>query len=196
MLNVRFIMMPHEKDISVGKLVYEDSKASIYQIEEPAGRAWGVVDGSSANASCSKPIGSLDIHHQPVGSRDTLAVGPASVQLPIRVELREHTPNQEVFHVNASQSGLLIRSETWAEGWTVKVDSQSAKPVLRINCSLQGVWIDQGTHTVVFNYRPPGYRSGLLISSFASLLLVIWLCGKVYKYFFTHRQTHSLLTQA
>jgi uncharacterized membrane protein YfhO len=68
---------------------------------------------------------------------------------------------------------LLIRSESWAPGWHASVDGQD-KEVLRVDCALQGVWLEPGEHTVVFRYQPFGYPLGAWVSAGTLLGMGLW----------------------
>ena len=83
--------------------------------------------------------------------------------------------NEETFQVTINtEKTLLVRSENWAPGWTAKVDGIPA-PLLKVDCVLQGVWVQPGRHTVVFEYVPFGYPLGCWISLTTLILMALIL---------------------
>jgi uncharacterized membrane protein YfhO len=93
----------------------------------------------------------------------------------LRVIGQEHGVNNEIFHVMVSDSStLLIRSENWAPGWHARVDGQP-EGVLRVDCVLQGVWLQTGDHSVEFDYQPFGYLLGAWISIGTLIGMCVWV---------------------
>jgi uncharacterized membrane protein YfhO len=93
----------------------------------------------------------------------------------------ESTVNAAELLVTATQSGLLVRAETWAPGWRAVIDGQPAA-VLRVNCAFQGVWVPAGEHVVRFEYQPTGYVIGKWISLASALVVglagLAWMVGR------------------
>jgi uncharacterized membrane protein YfhO len=54
------------------------------------------------------------------------------------------------------------------------IDGQP-RDVLRVDCILQGVWLQTGEHTVEFSYQPFGYLLGAWISVGTLLGMFVWL---------------------
>jgi uncharacterized membrane protein YfhO len=79
--------------------------------------------------------------------------------------------NTESFTVAADTPGLLVRSETWAPGWQVRVDGQPAA-LLRVDCALQGVALPAGQHQVDFEYAPAGWVIGRWLSLGTALVVL------------------------
>ncbi|MHB1424846.1 MAG: YfhO family protein [Gemmataceae bacterium] len=68
-------------------------------------------------------------------------------------------------------AGLLVLADQWAAGRSAKVDGQPAE-LLRVNHALKGVALAAGTHTIVFEYQPPGLVMGPLCCGLALTALV------------------------
>lgn len=69
--------------------------------------------------------------------------------------------------------GIVVLNDAWAPGWSVEVDGKSA-PALQTNVVLRGVAVDAGEHEIVWSYRVPGLRLGLLLSLVGLLALAAW----------------------
>jgi hypothetical protein len=88
----------------------------------------------------------------------------------------EYLPHRVTMNAQTDTPGVLVLSDTWYPGWYVTVNGQNAH-VLRVNCSLRGVYLDSGTHQVQFRFRPPSLYFGVAVTT-ATLLttaLMAWL---------------------
>jgi uncharacterized membrane protein YfhO len=114
-------------------------------VEDPAGLPQDV-----ASASNGQPLTGVEA--------DSLEV-VANIPGTIRVKLRADKPR------------LLVVNESWSDGWRASVDG-IATPIYRVNYVVQGVVIARGQHEVVFNYDPPIFKVGLVVSGVS---LLSWL---------------------
>jgi hypothetical protein len=73
--------------------------------------------------------------------------------------------------VSVDRPALLVVSQNWLPGWTATVGGVEA-PVVRVNHSLQGVPVPEGTHEVHLAYRPGSVFNALWISGISVLLLL------------------------
>jgi hypothetical protein len=76
--------------------------------------------------------------------------------------------------VDSVAAGLLVLSESFAPGWSVQVDG-TPRELLRVDGTLQGVWIGPGSSRVVFEYRPTMLYVGLGITLATFALIGVWL---------------------
>lgn len=93
------------------------------------------------------------------------------------VEITEMSPNEVLAHVSLSGPRLLILSDLYSSGWSVRVDGIPTK-VICVNGLLRGAEVPIGEHKVAFVYRPPGLKLGLLICSIATMILIVFLIRK------------------
>jgi len=77
-----------------------------------------------------------------------------------------------VLHANLSRPGLVVLNDSWAPGWSVRVDGRAARPV-RVNDVMRGVAVPAGAHQVEWRYRVPGLRAGVALTAIA----LVALCG-------------------
>ena len=72
-----------------------------------------------------------------------------------------------------SAPGWLLLADAFAPGWTAAVDGKEVR-IHRANYLLRAVFLEGGTHRVVFSYRPPAFRIGALASLASLLALAVW----------------------
>jgi hypothetical protein len=176
LLNVKYVLLPSQQSIEGADLVFHDREVRLYELPSIQGKAFGVSKGIVVEPQqCFDALAKIDTAEQAV-SEELLSFGPAQ-EAPEVLSVEEQT-NGEVIDVSARTDGLLVRSESWAPGWKVTVDGESAK-VIRVDCALQGVWLEPGTHKVKFFYAPDGFLVGRWISLMAVALLIsgsVWFC--------------------
>ncbi|HKP55052.1 MAG TPA: YfhO family protein [Chloroflexia bacterium] len=72
-------------------------------------------------------------------------------------------PEQIALESDLPAPGYLVLADNYASGWEATVDNQPA-PILRANVTFRAVAVPQGRHTISFNYRPPMFMLGAIIS--------------------------------
>ncbi len=85
-------------------------------------------------------------------------------------QIVRYTPNNVQIQAEMPTSGLLVLGDTWIPGWMAYVDDQ---PVvnLRVDGALRGVYLTAGSHKVMFEFRPPAFVIGLIVT-IATILIV------------------------
>ncbi|MBN1582367.1 MAG: YfhO family protein [Anaerolineae bacterium] len=91
--------------------------------------------------------------------------GPASWQA---ASITLYSPNRIVVKADAIHPSLLVLSEVWYPGWQATANGIEL-PIYRVNGVMRGVYLEPGTHTVEWRYRPASLRWGIMISLFALL---------------------------
>ena len=79
------------------------------------------------------------------------------------VHFSSYRPKKMLLEAKLAGPGLLVVSDAFYPGWKAIVDGEE-KPILATNLIMRGVFLDRGTHKVVFVYRPPLLRIGLLVA--------------------------------
>lgn len=110
------------------------------------------------------------------GSDLTVVEGAIPLSLGVeggRAEVVEELVTRVHVITSASAQALLVLNDTWAPGWTARVDGASV-PILRANYLVRGVVVPAGKHQVLFEYRTPGLREGwaAALAGWAALGLV------------------------
>lgn len=87
------------------------------------------------------------------------------------VAVDDASPSDVRIHARLDRPGLVVLNDSWAPGWSVRVDGRAARPV-RVDDVMRGVAVGAGAHEVEWTYRVPGLRAGALLS-----LLAVVCCG-------------------
>ncbi len=101
------------------------------------------------------------------------AVGPADATAAPSCGVRAlHRSNTRIsLEVRTDQPGWLVLFDTWAPGWTARVDDTPA-PIERANGMFRLVEIPAGKVNVDFRYLPPGLQLGEAVSAVAVLFFL------------------------
>lgn len=190
MLNVRYIIVarsipPNRPDavvIAAGRpIAYQDGEVTLYENSAAYDRAWIVHDvRSNGGGAGLRQIadGTVDGHRvafvdgelPPVIPPDPTLAGTESVTI-TRYEDDELSAS-----VIAASPGLVVFSETYAEGWRAYVDAEEVE-IVRTNEALRGVPVPAGEHTIEMRYDPIELRAGLWttgVTGIAVIALVGW----------------------
>jgi len=98
-----------------------------------------------------------------------LVEGPTSVAsvtgraAPCRARLVAESPNRLVFDVHSEVARPFVVFDTWAPGWTARVNGHVAV-IHRANATFRMVEVPAGSSRVEFAYEPPGLRAGAWLS--------------------------------
>lgn len=76
--------------------------------------------------------------------------------------------------VNLEKENLVFYSVPYDEGWSVTVDGQEAE-IVKANVGFMAVYVPEGSHTIRFDYRTPGLKTGCLISVGGFAVLAVYL---------------------
>jgi len=83
-------------------------------------------------------------------------------QVDERAEITSYDSNRITVNVMSDGRGLLVLSETYADGWSAHVDGQEVD-VLPVDLALRGITVPGGSHSVVLTFEPPGLEQGFAI---------------------------------
>lgn len=119
------------------------------------GNAWFVrelrfVDSPDAEMAA---LGQLNTKHAAVADKrfrpqlDGTPLGEG------KVELTSYEPNFLTYNVESPQGGVVVFSEIYYPGWSVKIDGQSVEPG-RVNYVLRALKMPAGKHKVEMEFRP------------------------------------------
>jgi|GEM_PF-3286207 len=129
-LNVRYIITTrnYADDFAVSGLecVYYNNSVRVYRLNVTAPRAYVIPSLEFTNTT------------------------PVSLQ-PARIE--QYTPNAIRVNVTTEEPGYLVLSEIYYPGWSVQ-DNGKTSTVERYNGIFRAVYLDPGTHRVLFTYFP------------------------------------------
>lgn len=95
------------------------------------------------------------------------------------IELLEYKPNYLRYQSENESYGLAIFSEIYyPEGWIATIDGEEV-PILRANYVLRALEVPEGTHTIVFEFKPKVYFLGNTVTLIFSILLILSFFGAI-----------------
>jgi hypothetical protein len=148
--------------------VVTDRSALVERLRAMDYRALAAVDGPVPGVQRSLAVPEAPGDPSAAGT-DTTAAGDRMAT----VRRVAATANTRSYTVTAPAAGLLVASESFADGWHARVDGRAAR-VVRADGFLQGVAVPAGTHRVDLEYRPRSVTIGAAVSAAALLVLVAW----------------------
>jgi hypothetical protein len=117
----------------------------------------------------------LVIEEMPYPEELAAIYGSAQDASPGSSEIEGYSENEVVIFSKADAATFLVLTDLYYPGWTCYIDGSPAK-VYRAYGALRAVFINPGSHEVMFRYEPDSFRRGLFITS-ASVFLIIFLCA-------------------
>jgi hypothetical protein len=112
------------------------------------------------------------------GSKDVALDAPAAVAACSSgsAKVVSSTPQESAYQVEVRDGpGVFVARDSFARGWLAWIDGQPS-PVLKANGRHRAVWVGPGRHEIVFRYRPPGLRQGLVATLLAAVATAaLWL---------------------
>ena len=87
------------------------------------------------------------------------------------IDFIKYTPGYIKLSCTTSQPGLFFISDTYFPGWHASVDGKKTK-IIRTDYAFQGLWLTQGSHTIVLKYAPSSFKYGALLSIIGILSLI------------------------
>lgn len=175
LLNVRYVSLPAPADLPGAPMVLADSTRWVYDLGPGRGRVFRAAGWETVPAAgCVERLAEVDLSETALV--ESVLPPAAKVSHEVVILSHESNPDREIVTIRMDTPGLLIRSESWAPGWRAWVDNHPAA-VHRVDCALQGVWLEAGVRRLVFEYRPAGYVAGRWISV---LTLIGWMGSVLY----------------
>lgn len=82
-------------------------------------------------------------------------------------------PNTVSIDVTTGSDGMLVLTDVYYPGWKARVNGVEER-IYRVNGLVRGVRVKEGKSSVVFYYRPAGFRTGVIIF-FATVLVCVFI---------------------
>ncbi|MEO0479635.1 MAG: YfhO family protein [Planctomycetota bacterium] len=89
------------------------------------------------------------------------------------VRFASEIPHEIRLEVGDGPAGLLYLADTYLSGWTATVDGEEV-PIVRSHVCMRTIPVPAGACEVVFSYRVPGLRIGLVLTGLALLITLFW----------------------
>jgi hypothetical protein len=91
------------------------------------------------------------------------------------VRISSYGVNTVTIEVDAKQDGFVVLTDNYYPGWQAYVDGKRTG-IYRADYTLRAVYVQQGTHVVVFHYLPRTFIIGLGVSIVGIILLLSFIC--------------------
>tara|TARA_B100000315_G_scaffold235876_1_gene251147 strand:+ start:3790 stop:6174 length:2385 start_codon:yes stop_codon:yes gene_type:complete len=88
------------------------------------------------------------------------------------VPITYYSPNKIIAEVFLDEPGFLVLSAYWYPGWKA-YDNGREIEILRANYILRSVYLDTGSHEVIFKYEPKSYKLGKQISLVTFIIVIL-----------------------
>lgn len=96
-----------------------------------------------------------------------------SANLPTEAQIISRSANSIDIKASIDADGLLVLSEAYDSGWQAYLDGKSVR-IYVVDGILRGIYLDKGTHTIKFVYRPISLIIGGIITVLALLTIIIY----------------------
>jgi len=173
LLNVRYLVAAF--DVRGEGLIERAHFGQIRVFENPQAmpRAFvvGQVEAVRDEAEALARLAALDPRQAALVEGGPRLTGGATFQ---EATVQRHSPNRIEVQVSLSAPGFLVLSEVWYPGWQAN-DNGEPTHIYRANGLLRGVYLEQGSHRLAFNYRPLSVQVGAAVSGLSVLALTGYL---------------------
>lgn len=164
--------------------VYDDGEVTVYRNELVYPRAFVVrnVEVVESTEAALDRFGEPDFNPTntvllteplPEGLADRLAGLPTHL-LADTVDVVEQRTNSLRLEAHLNAPGVMVVSELDYPGWHAWVDGQE-QPILEANGVARAVYLEAGTHSIVFSYVSRPFQIGIALSLGTLALLVVGL---------------------
>lgn len=189
LMNVKYILRRSDKPIPSNKdfpLVYQNPYLLIYenlkafprafvvprvQVVESKSQALQVLNESRTSL---RQVAILEAEEdkEALEKASVLNTSPPLQEGDYRVKIDFYHLHRVILTTELKIPGFLVLSDTIYPGWRVRVDGKEEK-IYPTDYAIRGVFLDKGTHTVEFYYRPISFKLGFYLSLFGFLLTAL-----------------------
>jgi hypothetical protein len=187
LFNVKYLLSPYALNDPHLKLV-KDGPIRIYENPDALPRVFFVH--RVAVAASEQAV--LDMMQAPsFDPRQVACISPSEAQKlpagtapeggaaennhsPRSIEVMTYGLNRIFLRVGDGRPGLMILADNYYPGWKALIDHRPA-PVLRVDHTLRGVWVEAGVHDVQFEFKPIALTLGAFISLLTGAAVLVSL---------------------
>jgi Bacterial membrane protein YfhO len=180
-LNVKYVYVAAGTTLSQPtglKLIY-DGPNKVYENTAALPRAWvvhrmvEVPPGDLSAAARQLAAPSFDPAQEAV-VEGQLPGALGAAQAGDSVQVISYEPERVEVKAHLAEAGLLVLSDLYYPGWRASVDGHSS-PIFATNLAMRGVYLEAGTHTIVFEYKPILFTVGIGVAVAALLAAAVAL---------------------
>ncbi|MEO0127931.1 MAG: YfhO family protein [candidate division WOR-3 bacterium] len=164
--NSQRIILMIKSYLSRFRPVYKGYQHTVYQNDSVLPRACLIPD-----YIIMSPEKIIDFMKSPVFNPKEMIILEDSVTYPhpdkkpsmLEAVVKKYTPNQIIIETDSPHPGFLLLIDNWHPDWRVYVDGEEGK-LHRANYTFRAVFLSQGKHSVVFEYKSKPFAIGLIIT--------------------------------
>tara|TARA_B100001250_G_scaffold108108_1_gene91245 strand:- start:15008 stop:17434 length:2427 start_codon:yes stop_codon:yes gene_type:complete len=164
MLNTKYIIAPNENQQPI-----------VQQNPEALGNAW-LVDSIQWVNNANEALDQLHRFYPKntviIDKKYQEQVNNTKLGLDGSIELTSYSPNKLVYNISSKTPALVVFSEIfYPNGWRAYIDDNFVEH-FPVNYLLRGLIIPNGSHEVVFEFKPKSFFVSAKLSLFSSCLLI------------------------
>ncbi|MCX6646147.1 MAG: YfhO family protein, partial [bacterium] len=91
---------------------------------------------------------------------------------PGNIILAGETPSRLEFEIHADRDCWMVLSDTWHPQWAATIDGEKSE-IYKANGAYRAVKIPAGKHSLIFEYQPRDFQTGLFISVLSIFMLLV-----------------------
>lgn len=170
--NAKYIVSASNLDAQPGVMEYVTRvKPHLFQIKNHLPRAWLVGEIYPSGRWTLKDYSkrSFDARASAVGPEEIAAFYKKRYYQDVD-HIAYDRPHRIRIEMAAVQPGVLVLAESFYPGWRATVNGKP-KNIVRLNYLFQGVEVDAGRQSIIFEYRPPFFRLYAVVSLAAIIVL-------------------------
>lgn len=182
MLNLRYIVIPVDAPdtedfrylAAMYPEVYRDASVRVLAIPNTLPRAWAVHDVRQVASDQVLPLlssGAVDPATTALMTTAPPTLAPQANPSGDRVSITQYEPDHIGLEAELASDGLVVLSEVYDPGWTVRIDGKRAK-LYEVDGLLRALAVPAGVHHVELVYAPAALRAGFFLT-IATLVMVI-----------------------
>jgi len=175
-LGVKYIVMPKNTDLVAAartagleekpfELIYDD-EVRIYENKVAAKRVFVVRDVKKTRgyeeAQNLIATPGFDMTKTAVIETKLPSVRMIPSTLPDKAAVTSYGYDTASITAELPSPGLLVFTDTYYPGWRAYVDGVPAE-ILRVDGLVRGVFLSEGAHEVIFEYRPESFKYGIVL---------------------------------
>ncbi len=155
--------------------VASTSQAQILRVTDAFPRAWIVHEVQPFDGDLQAAVSEDAVDFRQVALVEDQGALVTSLDAPSgtvteRATITDYSPDSLTVDVTSDGDGLLVLSETYAEGWTATIDGADGD-VVAVNGALRGVPVPDGSHAIVLSFESPGLAAGYGVGIATTVLI-------------------------
>lgn len=169
---------PERADIQMLLATYPEVASTptvlILRYTDALPRAWIVHEAIAVHPDdvmSRLAAGNTDFRQIAIVETEPPSLDPPSGRVSEAAAFTGYEPSRITLDVTSDGRGLLVLSETYADGWTARVDGMEVD-VIPVDGVLRGVPVPGGSHSVTLTFDPPGLTQGFAIFGVTVVIVV------------------------